>query len=112
MPQGKGTYGSKKGRPPKRKKEDPLRKKPDTLLYLKKIQDSIKAKKVKPDGRSIAAMKAAGVGPRISGRLNIRTGKGNPAGKDLSIRGRMKAITKKLKPGLGKALGKMGKKKK
>ncbi len=111
MPQGKGTYGSKKGRPPKRKKEDPLRKKPDTLLYLKKIQDSIKAKKVKPDGRSIAAMKAAGVGPRISGRLNMRTGKGNPAGKDLSIRGRMKAITKKLKPGLG-ALGKMGKKKK
>ena len=108
MPQGKGTYGSKKGRPPKNKK-------PDALLYLKKIQDSIKAKKVKPDGRSIAAMKAAGVGPRISGRsgrLNIRTGKGNPAGKDLSIRGRMKAITKKLKPGLGKSLSKMGKKKK
>jgi len=107
MPQGKGTYGSKKGRPPKKRTG---KDKPSALLYLQKIQDSIKAKKVKPDGRSIAAMKASGKGPRISGRLNLRTGKGNPAGKDLSIRGRMKAITKKLKPGLG--LGKMGKKKK
>ena len=57
--------------------------------------------KMGPDGRSMAAMKAAGVSPK---RLNVKemvakmkTGKGNPAGKDLSPMGMAESRLKGLK---------------
>ena len=57
--------------------------------------------KMGPDGRSMAAMKAAGVSPR---RLSMKemkakmmTGKGNPAGEDLSPMGKAQSRLKGLK---------------
>ena len=70
------------------------------------------------DGRSIAAMKASGVSPRRRDIQKViaqmKTGKGNPAGKDLSEFGKMKsefdAMREKLK--LAKKGGLMKAKKK
>tara|TARA_R100000773_G_C4164009_1_gene80570 strand:- start:246 stop:659 length:414 start_codon:yes stop_codon:yes gene_type:complete len=76
------------------------------------------------DGRSIAAMKASGVSPRRRDIQKViakmKTGKGNPAGKDLSEFGKMSsqfdAMREKLKSakkgGLMKAKKKKAKKSK
>ena len=71
------------------------RKAPDASLYSKKIKDFIRAKKEAPTGRSAAAKKAAMKGVSTPGKkvmAKIKKGKGNPAGKDLSIKGKLTAL--------------------
>ncbi len=62
------------------------------------LDDLKRAKKI-PTGRSAAAKKLAGKGKAtatIIGRM--KEGKGNPAGKDMSLTGRIRSLLAKRKP--------------
>jgi len=58
------------------------------------------ARKRKPlTGRSAAAKKAAGRSKKVATRIGkFKQGKGNPAGKDMSMRGKLFGVMKKYKP--------------
>ena len=72
------------------------------LDYLKKVKgnlgskDESSLKDLMPKGRDAAAKKAAMKGVKTKGRTMIakfKQGKGNPAGKDMSIRGKIREMT-------------------
>ena len=70
------------------------------LDYLKKIKGSLEGKSkasladLMPKGRDAAAKKAAGKPKRIATMMGkFRQGKGNPAGKDMSLRGKLRSMT-------------------
>ena len=48
MPQGKGTYGSKVGRPPKKKKIDPVKKKKKKVVKKKVVKKKVAKKDLLP----------------------------------------------------------------
>jgi len=68
--------------------------------YLKKIKGSLGSKSrasledLMPKGRDAAAKKAAGKPKRIATLMGkFKQGKGNPAGKDMSLRGKLRSMT-------------------
>ena len=68
--------------------------------YLKKLQSSLGSKgktslgDLMPKGRDAAAKKAAGKPKRIATLMGkFKQGKGNPAGKDMSVRGKLRSMT-------------------
>ena len=68
--------------------------------YLKKLQGSLRSKgktslgDLMPKGRDAAAKKAAGNPKRIATMMGkFKQGKGNPAGKDMSVRGKLRSMT-------------------
>jgi hypothetical protein len=68
--------------------------------YLKKIKGSLGSKgsaslaDLMPKGRDAAAKKAAGKPKRIATMMGkFKQGKGNPAGKDMSLRGKLRSMT-------------------
>ena len=70
------------------------------LDYLKKIKGSLAGKSkasladLMPKGRDAAAKKAAGKTKRIATLMGkFKQGKGNPAGKDMSVRGKLRSMT-------------------
>ena len=70
------------------------------LDYLKKIKGSLGSKgraslaDLMPKGRDAAAKKAAGKSKRTATLIGkLRQGKGNPAGKDMSLRGKLRSMT-------------------
>ena len=63
---------------------------------LRKLAKELRKRKAnKPTGRSATAKRIANKGVKSKG-INIKAGKGNPAGKDLSIAGQIKRL---MKPG-------------
>ena len=80
--------------------------------YLLKL-DGLKPPK-KPTGRSAAAKKAAMKGVKSKGSSlisRLRQGKGNPAGKDMSVMGRVKSSGREMLSKLAKRRKALGKKK-
>ena len=79
----------------------------DAMAQLTKLLGSVKKRKVpKPlTGRSAAAKKAAGKSKRTATLIGkLRQGKGNPAGKDMSLMGKLRSRTlAKLKRARGRA---------
>jgi hypothetical protein len=80
--------------------------------YLSKL-DGLKPPK-KPTGRSAAAKKAAMKGVKAKGSSlisKLRQGKGNPAGKDMSVMGRVRSSGEKMLARLAKRRKALGKNK-
>ena len=68
----------------------------NALSYLKKMQDSLKGKGlgIMPTGRDAAAKKVAGKSKKVATMIGkFKQGKGNPAGKDLSSRAKLRSMT-------------------
>ena len=68
----------------------------NAMSYLKKMQDSLKGKGlgIMPTGRDAAAKKVAGKSKKVATMIGkFKEGKGNPAGKDLSSRGKLRSMT-------------------
>ena len=97
------------------------KRKPSGRLNVDDIKRAIASM---PTGRSAAARKAAMKGVSTPGSkimAKIKKGKGNPAGKDLSIKGKITALlraapatgklgSKGLKKGIGRLMKRKGKK--
>jgi len=93
---GGGMMGPKK----KLAKGGTAKKATRALEYLKKIKGSLGSKgraslaDLMPKGRDAAAKKAAGKSKKIATIMGkFKQGKGNPAGKDMSLRGKLRSMT-------------------
>jgi hypothetical protein len=89
------------------------KRKPSGRLTSDDLRRAMKRKVPKPlTGRSAAAKKAAGKSKKVATLIgSFKKGKGNPAGKDMSLRGRLTkriAKLKKSKPLRGGGIAKRG----
>ena len=95
---GTGIKPKKKPKNPNRIKPKKKPKRPQESIMLRKLAKELRKRKAnKPTGRSATAKRIANKGVKSKSKgINIRAGKGNPAGKDLSIAGQIKRL---MKPG-------------